>query len=199
MKISVAILLGLALVGSTQFASAQQGPGRGRGPGGPGGVGPQQFPPPLAAMDANADGALDQPEVTAGMLVFVDANNDGKLTADELCIGECPNAEQKPAFQGQGQRRGPGQGRGAGMGAPKGPGKGMGQVPVLLRLLDADKDGAVSPQEAANAWAVLAQLDANKDGFITPNELRPMGGQGRGPHGGGPRGAGNGGVCPLEQ
>jgi hypothetical protein len=45
----------------------------------------------------------------------------------------------------------------------------------LMRALDADKNGELSPAEIENAPATLKTLDKNKDGKLTAEELRPRG------------------------
>jgi hypothetical protein len=204
MKTTIALLLGLALVGSTEFASAQQG--RGRGPAGPRPPqqppaqpqeqqpAPQSFPPAIAALfDKDSNGILSPAEIsaTAEVLRALDTNTDGQLTKEELCVGACPNGQECPA--GQVPANGPGQGRGRGFGARKGPGPGAGHPPILFGLFDADRDGKLSTAEVNNAPAALSARDANADAQITPDELRPPAGGGRGP---GPRGAKGPMSCP---
>ena len=43
----------------------------------------------------------------------------------------------------------------------------------LLVALDASRDGALSPDEIANASEALSDLDKNGDGMLTRNELLP--------------------------
>jgi Ca2+-binding EF-hand superfamily protein len=45
-----------------------------------------------------------------------------------------------------------------------------------MRVLDIDKDGALSATEIQQAAANLAKLDQNQDGKLTEDELRPAGG-----------------------
>ena len=46
-------------------------------------------------------------------------------------------------------------------------------VPPLMAALDADKDGALSADEIANAATALLTLDKNADGKLDRMELRP--------------------------
>lgn len=205
MKTTFALMLGLALAGSTVVASAQQG--RGRGPQGqrPAPQRPQiqnpaaaqQFPPPVAALfDQDGNAVLSPEEISnaANALNAVDANKDGELTKEEVCPAICPSGQECPAAQA-GQA---GQGRGRGFGAMQGRGKGPAVVPVVIALFDTDKDGKLSVSEINNAPAALTQLDANADAQLTPNELRPFGGR----RGNGPRGANcpmGGANCPVQE
>jgi len=70
-----------------------------------------------------------------------------------------------------------------GTGQPK-----PGRFNPLIRLFDADEDGALSEEEIAGAAAKLKEFDENKDGKVNDEELRgalPFG-RGRGPGGGRP-------------
>jgi Ca2+-binding EF-hand superfamily protein len=60
------------------------------------------------------------------------------------------------------------------MGPPGGP---------LMRVLDADKDGALSAEEIANAAAALLTLDLDGDGALSREELMPPPPEGEGPEG----------------
>jgi bla regulator protein BlaR1 len=48
-----------------------------------------------------------------------------------------------------------------------------GQPDLLMGALDADGDGALSPEELANAARALEQLDKDGDGRLSPREMRP--------------------------
>ncbi len=153
------LLIGLALAGSALTVSAQ--PGQGCGAGGPHRYGAQKFPPPIAAaFDTDSNGVLSAGEIAQApsQLLKLDQNLDGQLSAEELCPG---------GLCGGGQ----GQGRRA---------CANGQQPVLLALLDADKDGVLGSAEINGAPAVLQALDKNNDGQVTAEEIRPLPGCGRG-------------------
>jgi len=70
------------------------------------------------------------------------------LFAFELSL----NAQDKPAENGKGQRRG---------GNP------------VIAALDANHDGEIDANEISNAPAALRKLDKNGDGKLTRDELRP--------------------------
>jgi hypothetical protein len=168
MKQTITILIGLALAGSALTVSAQQG--QGRGAGGPHRYGAQKFPPPIAAvLDKDSNGVLSAAEMAQAPseLLKLDKNNDGQLTADELCPGGFGRGGQQCPWGGQGQ----GQGRRAGA---------SGQKSLFLAILDTDKDGILGSAEINGAPAALLVLDKNSDGQITAEEIRPLPGCGRG-------------------
>ncbi len=177
MKTTIAILLGLVLAGSAQLASAQ-GPGR-RGQAAPPRYGAQDFPPPIAAaFDMDNNGVLTAEEINAAasQLLKLDKNQDGQLTAEEVCPALQQGGQQCPFGRGQGQ----GCGRGPGAQA-------QGRTPVLIALFDADQDGVLSGAEIASAPQVLRALDKNNDTQLTPDEIRPLPGCGNGGPGRGHR------------
>jgi Ca2+-binding EF-hand superfamily protein len=140
------------------------GPGRGRGPG-PGG------PPDRAGLEAMFD--------------RMDANNDGKLTKDEIpeerqgmrqllerLGGDSVTKEQ---FLRGMMAMGPGPGQPRPDGVPQragGPPPG-GRV---LAAIDADGDGQLSNAEIVGAGTALLKLDRNGDGKLTQEELFGPGG-----------------------
>ncbi len=101
----------------------------------------------------------------ASQLLKLDQNQDGQLTAEELCPGGLGRGGQECPWGGQGQGR-----RACA----------NGQKSVLLVILDADKDGVLSADEINGAPAMLKALDKNGDGQVTPDEIRPLAGAGRG-------------------
>ena len=166
MKQTLTILIGLALAGSALTVSAQPCPGRGAG--GPHRYGAQKFPPPIAAvLDTDSNGVLSEAEISQApsQLLKLDKNGDGQLKADELCPGGFGRGGQDCPLGGQGR------GRGA---------CANGQKPVLLALLDTDKDGVLGSAEINGAPAALKALDKNSDGQVTADEIRPLPGCGRG-------------------
>ena len=168
MKLTIAIIIGLALSGSALTVSAQ--PGQGRGAGGPHRYGAQKFPPPMAVtLDVDKNGVLSAAEIeqAPSQLLKLDQNGDNQLTAEELCPGGFGRGGQACPWGGQGQ----GKGRRA---------CANGQKSVLLVLLDTDKDGVLGSAEINGAPAALRVLDKNSDGQITAEEIRPLPGCGRG-------------------
>ena len=109
MKQTITLLIGLALAGSALTVSAQQGQGRGAGAGGPHRYGAQKFPPPIAAvLDTDSNGVLSEAEISQApsQLLKLDKNNDGQLTAEELCPGGIGRGGQDCPWGGQGRRAG---------------------------------------------------------------------------------------------
>jgi hypothetical protein len=165
MKKTVTLIIGLALAGSAITLSAQQG--QGRQAGGPHRYGAQKFPPPIAVvLDTDSNGVLSAAEIdqAPSQLLKLDQNQDGQLSAQELCPGGFGRGGQECPWGGQGR------GRGACAG---------GQKSVLLALLDADNDGVLGSAEINGAPAALKVLDKNNDGQITAEEIRPLPGCGR--------------------
>ncbi|MGY0504478.1 EF-hand domain-containing protein [Luteimonas sp. e5] len=106
-------------------------------------------PRPMLRADTNNDGFIDRNEAAGHPMLLqrfdqLDANKDGRLSADEL-----------RAMRGTGMR-GPGKAAGMGMRGD-------------YSQLDTDKDGRISRAEAAQRPQFAArfdQLDVNKDGYI---------------------------------
>jgi len=156
---NVAILFSL----SAATALAQPGPGGPNGFGGPPGHGRPFLPPIMRVLDSNTNGVLEAAEIAAAptALLTLDANKDGKLSADEL-MGQRPEG-------GNAQRPGPQPG-------------GKRPSPAVIKTMDANDDGELDAAEIANAPVSLLKLDINQDGQLTQAELRPPrpeGGPGR--------------------
>ncbi len=164
-----ALALGIS---STLSARPPEGGG---GPGGP----PPPPPDPIArALDANGDHVIDAGEIAdaAAALLTLDANGDGKLTADEFRPPHPPKRGQAgddnappPIDSGDGHRPPPRDK--AGHRPPP---------PPLLKALDLDGDKEISAEEIDAAPESLVSLDRNKDGKLDERELRP----GKRPHSG---------------
>jgi len=120
--------------------------------------------PVLRALDADRDLTLSPTEIgnAAPALRKLDANHEGKLTAEECGLEidwssvplEMP-APFRPAMLAQLRR------------------EFMSYHPVLA-VLDADHDGEISGWEIDHAAAALKKLDRNHDGYLTPDELVPF-------------------------
>ena len=102
----------------------------------------------LMRYDTNKDGFVDRKEWSAGQdarFNLLDTNHDGKLTKDELFVGN---------------------------GVPPTDRQLQSQV-TYFRLLDSDKDGTVSKAEfMALAERNFGRCDLDKDGRITVPECR---------------------------
>ena len=200
-----AITLALAGVSAAAFAQgagdrpapgADFGPGFGRGfgPGGPhGGFG---FERAFAEIDADKDGKITKAEVEswqAAQPKVEDGDGDGKISAEELAAPRIAEATKRAQDQaahmvreldrdGDGLLSAAELAQGPGMAGPGMTGPGMagpGRAPDLDKLfdrLDADKDGAVSLDEAQDA---MARMHDRKPG----DERRPGSDRGKGPRG----------------
>jgi Ca2+-binding EF-hand superfamily protein len=121
-------------------------------------------------LDANHDGKLDQSdraERQKARFDRVDANRDGSLSYDEFAAAHADRdgaREKHSARNGDRPRR-----HGPHRMAARGFGRGGGMV----RLADADKDGAITRDEfRAAALARFDRLDADKDGAVTGEEAK---------------------------
>ncbi len=144
--------------------------GRGEGPPGGGGQGPDEMVKMLMAFDKNGDGKLSKdevPERMQGLFARADANKDGFLTPDEI-----RKVAQAQMAQGDGPRGDRGERRAGGPGGPEGRPGGFPPNPIM-EALDKNHDGVLSAEEIRNAPAALKTLDKNGDGQLTMDELRP--------------------------
>jgi Ca2+-binding EF-hand superfamily protein len=164
--------------GRDGFGGEPRGRGEPAGPAGSPSAAADDLTDTLMAFDGNSDGTLSRAEVPErfqGLFDRADANKDGALTKDEIKASAHATVQQG-AERGRGGREGgPRGGEGGRFG---GRGRG-GMMDPLLRALDADRDGALSEAEMANAPAALATLDVNGDGQLTGDEVRPARPQGR--------------------
>ena len=109
---------------------------------------------PRQRLDANGDGVIDKSEAAkaprlAQQFDQLDANHDGRLTADE-----------RPQMRHDGR------------GGPDGEGGGMHE---RLMQLDTDHDGRISSKEAAAKPEMaqrFAQLDSDHDGFLDRSDFK---------------------------
>lgn len=196
----------ITLAASLMFliSAFAQGPGDGFGPppGGPGmmpppggpGQGPGPFGPRPDQLDANGDGEITNAEysaawkaVIAEQFMRLDADNNGRLSKEELAKAHGP--ERGP--------RGGAQGTGDTAGAPPPPppdGQKDGRRPPMrpprptMDEMDPDKDGTVTCDEYSLAWVKATQnqfseMDANKDGVLNREEMKKAHGPGPGHRG----------------
>jgi EF hand len=112
--------------------------------------------PVLRTLDADPDLTLSPWEIATAPTALrrLDADYDGKLTAEECGLHINPNLMSTAALE-QLRRRF------------------MSFHPVLAAL-DADHDGEISAREIENAAAALKNLDLNHDGYLTADELIPV-------------------------
>lgn len=121
----------------------------------------------FARMDANKDGKLDPADRAAhqaAMFDRMDTNKDGAISRDEFASGHADRGRHggPGARAERGSEDGPRMGRHGG-------GRGM----MMVRMADADKDGAVTQAEFSSAaLARFDRADANKDGQLTSEERR---------------------------
>jgi hypothetical protein len=166
-RILLTLSLTSAAVLSAQTTTPPPGGPRGGGPGGRGPGGARHGGHPIVrAIDADKNGELSAAELANAPAAIrtLDTNGDGVVSADELRPPRPANAPTPPA------------------GAPTRPAGSTKTddtthphpvIPVMLAL-DANKDGALTVDEIANATASLSALDLNKDGKLTADELRPL-------------------------
>jgi hypothetical protein len=96
------------------------------------------------------------------------------LVAQYLVAADAEEGGRARVREGKGPREG-GRPRPGGEGGEGAEGGGHRRPPAspLLRLLDADRDGALSAEEIANASKALLKLDKDGDGALSREELRP--------------------------
>ena len=165
----------LATLSMSSLAHAQRGGQRGEG--GPRGGqrgGQRPASPMMTALDANKDGKLSAEEIAnaATALKTLDKNKDGVIDANELAPPRGPGG---PGGQGGAQ------------------GGRSSQMVERIMARDTDGDGKVSREEAGES-RFFDRMDADSDGFVTKAEIENMAQQfGGGRRGAGGRGAGGGG------
>jgi spore coat protein CotH len=159
-----------------------------RGPGGRGGplpgFGPGMFMAPqvLEIADANADGSLSPEEAAKAVENLVrEADSEKKGSIDAAALGRAIN-----------RRMGPPDG---GPGGPGGFGPGTFLGPRILESADANKDGRLSPEEAAIGAARFVRETDTKKGSLDQGTLAEAINQHIGP----PPGSGPGGPMGQER
>lgn len=163
--------------------SRMPGPGRepGRGPG-PGGL-----PDPSAMfdrMDANQDGKITKDEIPEPLRQRIGRAFEA-TGKDELTREDFTNfARRMVAEMGSRGPEGRPSGRPEMEGSELGPGGPGGRGPRFFQLIDHDRDGRLSKDELTKLGEHFAELDANQDGHLDPFEV--MGPPPGGLFGGGP-------------
>lgn len=127
----------------------------------------------FARMDGNSDGRLDQADRAAhqaAMFDRIDTDHNGSISRDEFNAAHPgpggPGMEGGPQADGErhhGMRHG-GMGRGE---------MAQGGMMMMMRMADANRDGAVTQDEFSTATlAHFDRADANHDGTLTRDERR---------------------------
>ncbi len=141
------------------------------GPGGPpGGFGPGMFlaPQVLELADSDKDGRLSPDEAAKAAAKFIrDADTDKKGSIDAQALGRAMNKRMGPP---------PGFGPGVDDDEPGGPPPGFGpgtfMAPGIVEYADTNKDGRISPDEAAAASErFLRDADSKKSGSLDNDAL----------------------------
>ena len=158
----------------------------------------------LGVLDADKDGALSADEITkaAEAIKKLDKDGDGQVSAKEL-QPERKGTGAKVGGKGKGGKGGGRRGgkKDGGKKGAEGRPRRAGGDAALLKVLDADKDGALSADEITKAAEAIKELDKDGDGQVSAKELQPRrkgadakaGGKGKGGKGGGRRGGKKGG------
>ena len=176
---------------SLAFAQRPGGGGgfgeRGARGGGPRGMrgGERPVSPLMTALDANKDGKLSAEEISnaATALKALDKNEDGVLDSSEL-------TPPRPERGGRGGREGGGRG---GMGDPS-------ERINRMMEMDADKDGKISKEEGGDRMSrFFDYVDSDSDGYLTKKEIEESMKRWQGGGGGGRGGRGGGGEQPKAK
>jgi len=118
----------------------------------------------LAVLDANHDHVISSSEIANAptVLIALDQDHDGKLTAEECGQGFTDNPTVSARIEAAMDPQLLQLGRLAFM-----------RLHPVLAALDADHDGEISASEIQNAVAALKTLDKNGDRKLVPGELFP--------------------------
>lgn len=117
------------------------------------GATPDELTKQLMSFDRNGDGVLTPDELPArlqSLFARADTNHDGKITEQELHALALRQTASASAARNPEAGRDP-----------------------LMRALDLNHDGTLSPDEIAAASKSLLSLDANHDGQISTAEMSP--------------------------
>ncbi len=162
MKLTSLLLLALAaLPASLVHAQDRNGP-----PGPPPGPPPHPVLQLITALDTDGDGILSAAEIAnaTASLKTLDKNGDGELTPDEY--GPEMTSGTTGAMLGRG-----GMPTRGGMRMHQGPPPPHSfEDMAIVRVLDTAGDGTISAEGIANAPALLKTLDKNDDGQLSPLE-----------------------------
>jgi hypothetical protein len=174
------------------------------GPGGRGGplpgFGPGMFMAPqvLEIADSNGDGSLSPEEAAKAVENLIrEADSEKKGSIDAAALGRAINRRMGPPDGGPGgPPDGPGGPPGGGPDGPGGFGPGTFLAPRILEAADANKDGRLSPEEAAfGAARFVREADTSKKGSLDQGTLAEAINQHIGP----PPGSGPGGPMGQER
>ena len=131
-------------------------------------------PQVLDFADANADGNLSSEEAARAAEKFVrEADSEKKGSLDAAALGRAMNRQMGPPGGGPGgPPDGPDGGPGAPPGGPGGFGPGTFLAPRIVEAADANKDGRLSPEEAAKgAERFVREADTKKSGSLDEDAL----------------------------
>jgi len=119
----------------------------------------------FARLDANHDGKLDKADREARLVErfnAIDSDHNGAISKDEFIAAH----QRQPGMMGHEGMRPEGMGH-------EGMGRRMGAGMMMMRMADANKDGAITKDEfTAAALKHFDMADANHDGKLTPEERK---------------------------
>jgi hypothetical protein len=156
------VLLGpLAWMAEAQNTATTDSPG--------GGSNRPPAPPIFMTLDTDHDGIISASEIVkaSAALKTLDKNSDGKLTPDEYKPPRPGGSGGPEGLSGPGVSPKTGVSRTPGNEGPRPP------KPPIDTVLDTNQDGIISAAEFAKAPALLKTLDKNSDGKLTPDECLP--------------------------